>query len=92
MDKAAFKNAAFIAAIAWVVFEGIATLVQLIDPQGGLLHVNYRNPVQHIIIVVAALGFEVTATCFLLSFGGQHPHFTGTLCNTKFHFGLLNRI
>ena len=28
-------------AIALVVFEGIATLVQLIDPQGGLLHVNY---------------------------------------------------
>ena len=42
-------------------FEGIATLVQLIDPQGGLLHVNYRNPVQHIIIVVAALGFGVAA-------------------------------
>ena len=28
-------------AIALVVFEGIATLVQLIDPQGGLLHVKY---------------------------------------------------
>lgn len=60
MDKAALKNAAFIAAIAMVVFEGIATL-ELIDPQGGLLHVNYRNPVQHIIIVVAALGFGVAA-------------------------------
>ena len=41
MDKAALKNAAFIAAIALVVFVGIATLVQLIDPQGGLLHVKY---------------------------------------------------
>ena len=55
------KNAAFIADIALVAFEGIATLVQLIDPQGGLLHVNYRNPVQRIIIVVAALGFGVAA-------------------------------
>ena len=61
MNKAALKNAALIAAVALVVFEGIATLVQLIDPQGGLLRVNYRNPVQHIIIVAAALGFGVAA-------------------------------
>ena len=61
MKKAALKNAALIAAIALVVFEGIATLVQLIDPQGGLLRVNYRNPVQHVIIIAAALGFGVAA-------------------------------
>ena len=61
MDKAALKNAVLIAAIVLVVFEGIATLVQLIDPQGGLLRVNYRNPVQHIIIIVAALGFGIVA-------------------------------
>ena len=63
MKKAALKNAALIAAIALVVFEGIATLVQLIDPQGGLLRVNYRNPVQHVIIIAAALGFGVAAYC-----------------------------
>ena len=61
MKKAALKNAALIAAVAAVVFEGLTILVQIIDPQGGLLHVNYRNPVQHIIIVVAALGFGVAA-------------------------------
>ena len=63
MNKAALKNAALIAAITLVVFEGLTVLVQLIDPQGGLLRVNYRNPAQHIIIIAAALGFGVAAYC-----------------------------
>ena len=63
MNKAAWKNAALIAAITLVVLEGIAILVQLIDPQGGLLRVDYRNPVQHIIIIAAALGFGIAAYC-----------------------------
>ena len=63
MNKAALKNAALIAVITLVVFEGITALVQLIDPQGGLLRVNYRNPVQHIIIIAAALGFGAAAYC-----------------------------
>ena len=63
MNHAAVKKAALISAVTLVVFEGIATLVQWIDPQGGLLHVDYRNPVQHIIIIAAALGFGIAAYC-----------------------------
>ena len=61
MNKAALKQGALIAAVTLVVFEGIATLVQLIDPQGGILRVDYRNPVQHVIIVAAALCFGISA-------------------------------
>ena len=50
-----------IAVIALVVLEGISILVQLIDAQGGLLRVDYRNPVQHIIIIIAALVFGLAA-------------------------------
>ena len=63
MNKAAFKNAALIAAITLVVLEGISILVQLIDPQGGLLRVDYHNPVQHIIIIIAALVLGLAAYC-----------------------------
>ena len=61
MKKAALKNATLIAAVASVVFEGRTILVQIIDPQGGLLRVNYRNPVQHVIILAAALGLGIAA-------------------------------
>ena len=61
MKKAALKNAALIADVASVVFEGLTILVQIIDPQGGLLRVNYRNPVQHVIILAAALGLGIAA-------------------------------
>ena len=61
IDKKAIKPAVTIAAIVLVVFEALSVLVQLIDPEGGILHVNYRNPLQHIIIVVIALGFCICA-------------------------------
>ena len=61
IDKKAIKPAVTIAAIVLVVFEALSVLVQLIDPEGGILRVNYRNPLQHIIIVVIALGFGICA-------------------------------
>lgn len=63
MNHAAVKKAALISAVTLVVFEGIAALVQWIDPQGGFLHVDCCNPVQHIIIIAAALGFGIAAYC-----------------------------
>ena len=64
-----------IAVIVLVVFEGLAALVQLIDPQGGLLRVNDRNPVRHIIIIAAALGLGDAAyrrACEKNKSGEQH--------------------
>ena len=55
IDKKAIKPAVTIAAIVLVVFEALSIFVQLIDPEGGILRVNYRNPLQHVIIVVIAL-------------------------------------
>ncbi len=61
MNKTAIKNAALIAAIALIVFECITVLVQMIDPQGGLLRVDYHNPVQHIIIIAVSFGFGIAS-------------------------------
>lgn len=44
LDKKAFKPAVITAVIVLVVFEALSILVQLIDPEGGILHVNYSNP------------------------------------------------
>jgi len=44
-DKKALKSAGLITVIALVVFEAVALLVQLVDPEGGLLRVDLRNPV-----------------------------------------------
>lgn len=55
MNKKALKQAALVAAIVLAGFEALGFLVQLIDPQGGLLRVDMRNPVVHGVIVVAAL-------------------------------------
>ena len=62
IDKKAIKPAVTIAAIVLVVFETLSIFVQLIDPEGGILRVNYRNPLQHVIIVVIALGFGICAS------------------------------
>jgi hypothetical protein len=61
IDKKAIKSAVTIAAIVLVVFEALSIFVHLIDPEGGILRVNYRNPLQHVIIVVIALGFGICA-------------------------------
>ncbi len=61
IDQAALKNGALIAAIAVYVFEGLTILVQLVDPQGGLLRVKFRNPLQHLIIIAAALALGTAA-------------------------------
>ena len=55
MDKKALKQAALIAAIVLAGFEALCFLVQLIDPQGGLLRVDMRSAVPHAVIVIAAL-------------------------------------
>ena len=61
LDKKAMKSATVMAAIVLVVFEALSIGVQLIDPEGGILRVNYRNPLQHLVIVVIALGFGICA-------------------------------
>ena len=61
IDKHAIKPAMLIAAVVVVVFEALSIGVQLIDPEGGILRVNYRNPLQHVIIIIIALGFGVCA-------------------------------
>ena len=61
MNKEALKAGALLAVIVLVVVEAIAILVQLIDPLGGHLRVDYHNPVQHVIILIAALGFGFSA-------------------------------
>ena len=61
MNKKAMKAAALIAVIVIVVFEAIAFLVTLIDPAGGLLRISMGSPLLHVIIVIAALGFGVSA-------------------------------
>ena len=53
------KPAVTVAAIVLAVFEALSILVQLIDPEGGILRVNCRNVLQHVIIVVIALGFGI---------------------------------
>ena len=60
-DKKALKSAALITVIVLFVFEAVAFLVQLVDPEGGLLRVDLRNPVYHLIIAAAALLFGVSA-------------------------------
>ena len=60
-DKKALKPAVLTAVVALVVFEALCILVQLIDPEGGLLRVNFSSPLQHVIIVLASLGFGIYA-------------------------------
>ncbi len=61
MNKGALKAGALLAVIVLVVAEALAFLVQLIDPQGGHLRVDYHNPVQHIIILAVAIAFGFSA-------------------------------
>ena len=55
MNRKALKEAVLLAVIVLAAVEAIAFLVQLIDPQGGLLRIDLKNPVVHAVILVAAL-------------------------------------
>ena len=59
MNKEALKAGALMTAVVLVVFEAVAGLVQLVDPQGGLLHIDLKNPVIHVVILAAALAAGV---------------------------------
>lgn len=59
MNKKALKDAVLLAVIVLAAVEAIAFLVQLIDPQGGLLRINLKNPVVHAVILAAALAAGV---------------------------------
>ena len=48
-----------LAVIVLAAVEAIAFLVQLIDPQGGLLRIDLKNPVVHAVILAAALAAGV---------------------------------
>ena len=60
MNKKALKTAGIYALIALVIFEAMALLAVLIDPEGGMLRVNLRNPVHHAVMVVAAVAFGIS--------------------------------
>ena len=60
-DPKALKAAALLAAIVLVVFEALSVLVTWIDPSGGLLRIDLHNPMLHVIIVIVALVFGLSA-------------------------------
>ena len=59
MNKKALKEAVLLAVIVLAAVEAIAFLVQAIDPQGGLLRIDLKNPVVHAVILVAVLAAGV---------------------------------
>ena len=59
MNRKALKEAVLLAVIVLAAVEAIAFLVQLIDPQGGLLRIDLKNPVIHVVILAAALAAGV---------------------------------
>lgn len=59
MNKKAVKTAGIYSVIALAIFEALACLCVLIDPEGGMLRVNLGNPVHHLIMVVVAIGFGI---------------------------------
>lgn len=59
MNKKALKTAAIYTVIALVIFEALACLVLLFDPEGGMLRVNLGNPIHHAIMAVIAIAFGI---------------------------------
>ena len=59
MYKNALKEAVLLAVIVLAAVEGSAFLVQRIDPQGGLLRIDLKNPVIHVVILATALAAGV---------------------------------
>ena len=60
MNKKALKTAAIYTVIALAIFEALAGLVLLFDPEGGMLRVNLGNPVHHLIMIAIAVAFGVS--------------------------------
>ena len=59
MNKKALKTAGIYTVIALVIFEALACLVVLFDPEGGMLRVNLGNPIHHAIMVIIAIAFGI---------------------------------
>ena len=59
MNKKALKKTCIYTVIALVIFEALAGLVVLIDPEGGMLRINLGNPIHHIIMVIIAIAFGI---------------------------------
>ena len=59
MSKKALKTAGIYAVIALVIFEALACLVILFDPEGGMLRISLGNPIHHAIMVIIAIAFGI---------------------------------
>lgn len=59
MNKKALKITAIYTVITLVIFEALACLVVLIDPEGGMLRINLGNPIHHAIMAVIAIAFGI---------------------------------
>ena len=59
MNKKALKTTAIYTLITLVIFEALACLVVLIDPEGGMLRINLGNPIHHAIMAVIAIAFGI---------------------------------
>ncbi len=59
MNKKALKTTGIYTVIALAIFEALACLVVLFDPEGGMLSINLGNPLHHAIMVVIAIGFGI---------------------------------
>jgi p-aminobenzoyl-glutamate transporter AbgT len=59
MNKKALKTAGIYTVIALAIFEAMACLVVLFDPEGGMLRINLGNPIHHAIMVIIAIAFGI---------------------------------
>ena len=59
MNKKALKTAGIYTVIALAIFEAMACLVVLFDPEGGMLRINLGNPIHHGIMVIIAIAFGI---------------------------------
>ena len=59
MNKKALKTTAIYTVITLAIFEVLACLVVLIDPEGGMLRINLGNPIHHAIMAVVAIAFGI---------------------------------
>ncbi len=59
MNKKALKTAGIYTVIALFIFEALACLVVLFDPEGGILRINLGNPIHHAVMVIIAIAFGI---------------------------------
>ena len=55
MDKKALKDGAIMAALILVVFEVIVIIAGLINPEGLIFQLDFRDPVDQLVIIGGAL-------------------------------------